>query len=151
MVKLYVVRHGKTDWNNKNLAQGRVDIPLNDEGRKEAEKVLKNIDLDKIDICFCSPMKRTKETVEIIVGDKKEIIYDDLLVERSFGEFEGTVIDDETVFKQWDYKLNYKEKNVESLEECLERGKQFLEKIKKEYSDKTIDSFTWLFNKISSF
>lgn len=36
MNKLYVIRHGKTDWNNLRLMQGRVDIPLNEEGRADA-------------------------------------------------------------------------------------------------------------------
>ena len=33
---LYIMRHGKTDWNEKHKIQGRTDIPLNDEGRKMA-------------------------------------------------------------------------------------------------------------------
>jgi hypothetical protein len=33
MSKLYLIRHGKTDWNLKGLAQGRVDIPLNEDGK----------------------------------------------------------------------------------------------------------------------
>ena len=38
-MKLYVVRHGQTDWNLKDLAQGRADIPLNAKGIKQAEEL----------------------------------------------------------------------------------------------------------------
>jgi len=34
---LYIMRHGKTDWNNARRLQGRTDIPLNEEGRQMAE------------------------------------------------------------------------------------------------------------------
>ena len=35
---LYIIRHGKTDWNKLKKIQGRSDIPLNEEGRKMAEE-----------------------------------------------------------------------------------------------------------------
>ena len=35
---LYIIRHGKTEWNAKRKLQGRTDIPLNDDGRLMAEK-----------------------------------------------------------------------------------------------------------------
>lgn len=35
---LYIMRHGRTDWNERNKLQGRTDIPLNAAGRKMAEE-----------------------------------------------------------------------------------------------------------------
>ena len=60
MNKLYVVRHGQTDWNVKKLLQGATDIELNEVGIKQAEELSRKLDLDKIDICFCSPLKSPK-------------------------------------------------------------------------------------------
>ena len=74
MQKLYIVRHGKTDWNVQGLMQGSIDISLNEEGVEQAKELSKMIDLSKIDICICSPLKRAKETAELIVGNKKKII-----------------------------------------------------------------------------
>ena len=48
MNKLYIVRHGKTDWNVKGLLQGSADIDINEDGINEAKDLAKNIDLDKI-------------------------------------------------------------------------------------------------------
>ncbi len=82
MSKLYIVRHGQTDWNVKKLLQGATDIELNGEGIKQAEELSKKLDLDKIDICFCSPLKRTRQTANILLGDKVKVIYDDMIVEK---------------------------------------------------------------------
>lgn len=138
MLKLYIVRHGKTDWNVEGLLQGSADIEINEEGIKQAKELAKNIDLDKIDICLCSPLKRTRKTAEILVGNKKEIIYDDLLVERGFGDYEGKKIDFDLIVPQWDYKLNDSSNNIESIQDCLARANKFLTKIKKEYQNKSI-------------
>jgi len=97
-----------------------------------------NIELDLIDICFCSPLKRTRKTAEILIGNKKEIIYDDLLIERGFGDYEGKKINFDLILSQWNYKLNDSSNNIESIQDCLLRANKFLKKIKEEYPNKSI-------------
>ena len=138
MNKLYIVRHGKTDRNEKKLLQGMTDIELNEEGIDQAKSLRDKIDLNKIDICISSPLKRTKKTAELIVNDKLPIVYDDLLLERGFGDLEGQTINFDLIASQWDYKLNDSSNNIESLQDCLKRSKKFLDKINKEYENKTI-------------
>lgn len=138
MTKLYIVRHGKTDWNNLKIIQGKTDIELNEEGISEAKKLAQNINLDEIDICFSSPLKRAKETAKILTQNKVEIVYDDLLLERGFGEYEGKKITQELAVKHWNLSLNDKSNGVESIKELLSRSDKFLAKIKKEYPNKTI-------------
>lgn len=138
MIKLYIVRHGKTDWNEKGLLQGTTDIELNAEGIAQTKELASKIDLSKIDICLCSPLKRTKQTSDILVGNKIKILYDDLIIERSFGDYEGKEIDFDLIASQWDYKLNDSSHNIESIQECLLRANKFLNKIKEKYSNKTI-------------
>ncbi len=138
MGKLYMIRHGKTDWNSKGLTQGSVDIPLNEDGRNEALKVSKMVDLDNIDICIASPLQRASETAQIITQGKLEIIYDDLLKERSFGDYEGKQISWDVITRHWDYNINDESDNIESIRSCLDRAKLMLEKIESEYSDKNV-------------
>ena len=138
MNKLYIVRHGKTDWNAKCLLQGTTDIELNDEGIEQAKELASKIDFSQIDICLCSPLKRTKHTAEILVGGKIKTICEPMLIERHFGDYEGKPIDFDLVEKQWDYELNDDSHNVESVQSCLKRAENFLNKIKKEYPNKTI-------------
>ncbi|MBE6154871.1 MAG: histidine phosphatase family protein [Firmicutes bacterium] len=138
MKKLYIVRHGQTDWNVQKLLQGKTDIELNEEGIKQAKELAKVIDLDKIDICICSPLKRTRKTAELIVGDKVPIVYDELVLERDFGNYEGNPIIFDLIAKQWDYKINDREEGIEPVQDCLKRAKKFLNKINNEYKNKNI-------------
>ena len=67
---LYIMRHGRTDWNERNKLQGRTDIPLNAAGRKMAEEaaaVYKNVPLD---VCYCSPLARARQTAEIFLKNR---------------------------------------------------------------------------------
>lgn len=88
---LYIMRHGKTDWNAMQKLQGRTDIPLNEEGRQMAEHARTEYADIHFDICYCSPLIRAKETAEIVLkGRNIPIITDDRLKEMSFGSYEGT-------------------------------------------------------------
>ncbi len=88
---LYIMRHGKTDWNVKKKLQGRSDIPLNEEGRKmaaEAAELYKEIPFD---ICYVSPLLRARQTAELVLeGRSVPVRTDDRLMEMCFGICEGT-------------------------------------------------------------
>ena len=87
---LYIIRHGKTDWNALHKLQGRTDVPLNEEGRQMAEKAREEYRDVHFDICFCSPLIRARETAEILLrGRDVPILTDDRLMEMSFGNYEG--------------------------------------------------------------
>lgn len=90
-MKIYLVRHGETDYNKASKFQGRIDIPLNQNGIELAVKTaegLKDIDFDA---AFSSPLQRAYFTAETIVGDRKlKIQTDDRLKEVSFGPNEGS-------------------------------------------------------------
>ena len=42
-MKILVIRHGTTDWNDKNLAQGSTDNPLNERGKEQAKRMGKQL------------------------------------------------------------------------------------------------------------
>lgn len=91
MGKLILIRHGQTDMNKDRLYYGRLDVPINETGKEQAENTRKNlveleIDYDKI---YSSPMKRAYETAEIVNYKNLEIEKDDELREMDFGIFEG--------------------------------------------------------------
>ena len=132
---LYIMRHGKTDWNEKHKLQGRVDIPLNEEGRIMAENAGKMYGDINFDVCYCSPLIRAKETAEILLkGRNIPIITDDRLKEMSFGIFEGA----ENYFEDSDTPINVlfrsPEKyvaveNGESLKDLYSRTGEFIKEI----------------------
>ena len=135
-MKLYLIRHGETDWNVQGKTQGRADIELNEVGIKQAKQTkeeLKNIDIDLI---ICSPLKRAKKTAEIInEGRNIPIIFDDQIIERNFGEFEGEKIKFDEF---WDYNAHPRYQRAETIQEIISRISNFLDKIKEEYKDKNV-------------
>ncbi len=135
---LYIVRHGKTDWNNKMLIQGHTDIPLNEEGISAALKLALDIKDIKYDLCFSSPLKRAVETAKIITNNSCNIIITKELIERNCGIFEGTKVDFDIIARQWNYELDDKEGNIESVKECLKRAQAFLNILKNKKPDKNI-------------
>lgn len=89
-MKIYLIRHGETDWNKMRKLQGQVDIPLNEFGRHlaiETEPALRNVPFD---IAFTSPLKRAKETAMLVLGNRNiPIIEDERIMEMGFGDYEG--------------------------------------------------------------
>lgn len=63
-MKLYLIRHGETIWNEKGLWQGITDVPLNEKGREQAKKLANS--LERVDAIYSSPLKRSLETAEEI-------------------------------------------------------------------------------------
>lgn len=87
---LYIMRHGTTEWNVLHKLQGRTDIPLNAGGRALAAQVRETYRDVHLDICYCSPLCRARETAEIFLhGRDIPICPDDRLVEMCFGSYEG--------------------------------------------------------------
>ncbi|MBO5998893.1 MAG: histidine phosphatase family protein [Lachnospiraceae bacterium] len=93
-MKIYVVRHGETDLNAKKVMQGWLDEPLNRNGRELAALTGQAMKAEGIrfDECISSPLRRAKETVEIILresGNDIPVVTDDRIREINFGEMEG--------------------------------------------------------------
>ncbi|MBD2457640.1 histidine phosphatase family protein [Nostoc sp. FACHB-87] len=90
-VRLLLVRHGETEWNRQTRFQGQIDVPLNDNGRNQAQKAGEFLKDVAIDFAVSSSMQRPKETAEIILRQHPSIQLDlqDGLREISHGLWEG--------------------------------------------------------------
>lgn len=99
-MRIFLIRHGETDWNVQKRLQGCEDIELNATGINQANRcgeVFKQISVDAI---MSSPLKRASKTSEIIasyVGLEKVII-DQNLIERDFGKISGMTPDERDEF-----------------------------------------------------
>ena len=139
-MELYVVRHGQTDYNRKNLFQGHKDIPLNNVGIQQAQQIaleMSNIKFDKI---LVSPLKRAIQTAEYI-KEKVDvsIIIENSLIERSFGNMEGkTNREDCNIQMMLDYKKNINKENIEPIQTFFQRIYTFLDYIKEKYKNEKI-------------
>jgi len=135
-MNLYVVRHGQTDWNIQGRIQGSTNIELNSIGinqAKQTAELLKNVDFD---IIYSSPLKRTIDTARIINEYHNiNIIKDGRIIERNFGDFEGTqnVLTD--IADYLDYDKNLNTNNVEGVKELFKRIENFLFDIYNNHKD----------------
>ena len=138
-MSLFVVRHGRTDWNDQNKIQGIVDIPLNNFGKKQAEETRKLLKNEKIDIMISSTLIRAKQTANIINKDRKlEIIYEEAIKERDFGEFEGFDKNEYNFKDFWTYSKNLKYERAENIQDFFKRVFDFLDSIKENCKNKNV-------------
>lgn len=88
-MKLYLIRHGQTDWNVDGKIQGSHDIPLNDTGKKQAQCLAKGMDKRPVEKIFSSTLERAKETALMLSArQKKDVYLMPALVEVEFGQWE---------------------------------------------------------------
>ena len=100
MIKLVLVRHGQSIWNLENRFTGWTDVPLSDQGVKEAQEagmVLKEKGFT-FDLAFTSVLKRAEDTLDYILKEMDlsdiEIRHSWRLNERHYGALQGLNKDD---------------------------------------------------------
>lgn len=91
MVRLLVIRHGKTEWNLKKKIQGRTDIPLSELGQAELSRMRLPAEFDGFR-WISSPLKRTRETAELLGATNLKI--EPALIEMNWGAWEGETLSD---------------------------------------------------------
>lgn len=90
MIELIVVRHGETDWNRIRRLQGQTDIPLNTNGREQADRLRDALASEPIAAIHASDLSRALETARPIAGRLGLPIRTDArLRERHYGVLEG--------------------------------------------------------------
>jgi len=86
----WYLRHGQTDWNAENLAQGRTDIPLNEAGIAQAHTAAPLLRGRGITTIVSSPLQRARATASVAAAELGlPVAFDPDLHEVSFGEMEG--------------------------------------------------------------
>jgi len=145
---IYLVRHGRTDWNDKELIQGHTDTKLNLEGKDSAKKLAKSFKNIKFDKIYSSDLSRAKQTAEIIALEHKLAVETTTaLRERFFGNIEGEshvlfkemneILDSLDDKARYSYKFN-SNMLMESDEEVMNRFINFLREIAISHLGKTI-------------
>lgn len=92
MKRIFIARHGQTDWNTVPKVQGMTDIPLNQCGIEQAHELAsyiknQNLHFDKI---LCSPLIRAAETARIVSDENGIPLQEEVrLIEQNFGKWEG--------------------------------------------------------------
>lgn len=138
-MKLYITRHGQTDWNLNQKIQGKVDIPLNETGRNQARVTRDRLADVKLDVIFSSPLLRAFETAQIINEAHQLAIIKDLrLEERGFGDMEGAALDTMDFTNFWKPEKEALFPNCEATSSFYMRVHNFIEELKEYDSDQSI-------------
>ena len=99
--RIFLVRHGETNWNKEGRFQGQINIPLNNNGKNQAKKASEYLNEINFNKAFSSSMDRPYETAQIILQNSSDIEITKIkeLVEISHGLWEGKL--ENEIQKQW--------------------------------------------------
>ena len=143
-LKLYIVRHGETEWNVIKRFQGQLNTPLTEKGMEKLRETGKNLENVLFEEVYTSELERTVNSAEIILNEnrgyknkKMELKKLTELNEVHFGVWQGLKY--EEVFLKYPEEANnyfynvknYKAENVkaENLKDALERFLRGINKI----------------------
>ncbi|MCH8475694.1 MAG: histidine phosphatase family protein [Opitutales bacterium] len=133
---LYLVRHGQTDWNVRDVCAGQTDIPLNDRGHREARAIAGYFADRQLTEIHGSDLERARDTAAEVC-QQKQLSYqaDQRLREINYGILEGTNSRewDQTfpkLMKTWSYaSFEQGPPEGESRESLIHRCRTFLEEL----------------------
>ncbi|MBU6330162.1 MAG: phosphoglycerate mutase family protein [Acidobacteria bacterium] len=123
---LHIVRHGRTDHNASGLLLGRIDPPLDDLGRAQAEAMAASF--THVDRVICSPLQRTRETAAAF---GIEPIIDDRWIELDYGDYDGRPLGEiaSETWQAWRTDLDFAPPGGESLRQLGDRVRQALDEL----------------------
>ena len=135
-MNVWLIRHGRTEWNDTGRYQGQTDLPLSNEGAAE----LVRADFSPKTV-YVTPLKRTQETARILFPDARQIVIDDLR-EMDFGVFEGRTyieMENDAQYREWvEDKCRGRCPGGESREEFAARICAAFEKLMDESEDDVV-------------
>ena len=130
-MKLLLIRHGKTKFNELGLIQGQYDSKLSDEGLESTKDFAKTFNRE-YDYCYSSPLIRARITAELITNNGN-ITYDDRIKEASFGVLEKTKLTKDKLMSYVSGKNI--PKGAETRDDVVRRVQNFLKELKKKHED----------------
>ncbi len=144
MPKIILVRHGKTVWNAEGRYQGKMDIPLNEEGREQAKKAGEALKDFPVKAVYSSPLKRCFDTAsEIAKHHGIEVKTEAGFKEIDHGEWEGLLASDVEsrypdlceLWKEKPASVKMPGEGGESLQDVYERAVKAFKDVVLKHSD----------------
>ena len=143
ITELFLIRHAQTEYNRQKRYCGFSDICLNKAGINQAQAHKNKTRGLNLDVLFCSSLKRTKQTADILFP-KKKVIFEPRLKELNFGKWEGLKHEEimeryGIAYSQWlNDPFNLRPPQGESLLDLQKRCISFLEFVLKKFKHKKI-------------
>ena len=144
-MELYLVRHGQSQANANHIMQGaKIDQPLTDKGRMQANETKEKLSGIQFDKIFVSPLKRSSETAEIIFGSQVTVTFDQRLVEFDYGKWDGQRIEDlvanypEYFKNASNFKNSWRVSGGETYEKAQKRLSNFMNSLGLDNNDQVL-------------
>jgi probable phosphoglycerate mutase len=138
MTRIALIRHGSTAWNKEGRMQGSTDIPLDEEGRLQAQKLGLRLSDEHWDLVYTSQLSRAHQTGQIMAAQLgiTDVIQDDRLREVSGGQTEGTSEAERIV--KWGAGWRQLELGMETELAVQDRGLSFMDDLLEDHAGKHI-------------
>lgn len=143
MLRLYLVRHGETDWNVDGRLQGLSDIELNARGEAQAQRLATRLaEEGEFAAIYSSPLRRAARTAEFI-GKTLDlpVLADARLMERSLGQLEGLTMSQirdrfPEVHRAWhEGGVRPHVPDEESREDFVTRAREFISQVRTKHPE----------------
>lgn len=140
--RLYLIRHGATEWNTTLKFQGVTDVPLSERGRQQAHNLGKRLASLKLDAFYASDLVRAYETAKII-SEPHRIPIETVpgIRELNFGNWEGLTIAEikqsfpDEIKQWWENPFSIRIPGGETYSELIERSVNAIKEIVARHSD----------------
>jgi probable phosphoglycerate mutase len=138
MTRIAIIRHGSTAWNKEGRMQGSTDIPLDEEGILQAQKLGVRLSDEHWDVVYTSHLSRARQTGEVIAAHLGigAVFQDERLREVSGGLTEGTSEAERIV--KWGADWRQLELGMETEAAVCNRGLAFIDDLLEEHAGKHI-------------
>jgi len=147
MAKIYLFRHGQSEFNLKKIFTGWKDPKLTELGVEQAKNLGEILKDKKIDVAYVSTLSRAVDTLTEVLKFHpkcKNVITDDRMIERSYGDLAGRshqeVLEEngQEQFDKWHRGWNDRPPKGESFADVEIRVKVFIEDLKSRHAGNDI-------------
>ena len=135
ILRIYLARHGETDWNVEGRMQGWTDTPLNATGRAQALQLKTKLAGIPLDAAYSSTLSRSRETAELAYGKQHLTNLPDLR-ERNLGSYQGKVTREPTIGEELERRRWLPDDSLdggESLNMLEQRVHRAIETVRREH------------------
>jgi broad specificity phosphatase PhoE len=141
-LKIYLFRHGQTDYNRDGRFTGSQDAKLTQEGKKHALKIAQQLKDKKFEVAIHTHLSRSKDTLAPVLKQHPEckiVLEDDRMIERSYGVLAGLSHEEivkkfgKEQYEKWHrgYSIKNRPPEGESFKDVEKRVKKFIKHLKK--------------------
>ena len=141
----WLIRHGETEWNRQQVFRGRIDVPLNQLGRRQAELLGEHFRPHRVDAVYSSPLRRALETAQAIARPHGlEVRTVEGLTDIDYGGWQGLPREEvertyPDLYRLWEQSPHLvRMPGGESLEEVRRRAYAAFSEIRSRHPDQNV-------------